>query len=446
MKNLAALGAILLIVCSFGVNAAEVSEGEIQQLREQIRLLSQRLDELEKASRQGSSAGQHSTEAAPAGVTGSEVAQVPAANPVDTTADEQELDRKIEQAVEQKVEQRMEAVSWAERLRWSGDFRYRYENLDTEGQADRNRNRIRARANLLAEVSDTMQVGLGLATGGEDPVSTNQTIGGGGSSKPISLDLAYFEWTGLENTHVVGGKFRQQHHAAGDFGLIWDSDWRPEGTSIRYDNGRFFATGFGTWLESDSAESQHEFAYGAQAGLNLPLGEQLNLLLGAGYYRFDAAAKRSFFGDGDFFGNSFNPVTQTYLYDYHELEGFAELGFEVAGRPLLLFVDYVENLEADENHQGYALGANFGEARHKGSWELNYAYKKLEADAVLGLLADSDFGLGGTDAKGSVISGAYAVHDNWNFRMTYILSETGLASEDTTDLKRLQLDLQFKYK
>lgn len=446
MRNLAALGAILLVACSFGVNAAEVSDSEIQQLREQIRLLSERLDQLEAASQRNTLAEQP---AAAATATNAGNEGWAATTPVTSSAasgNEEELDRKIEQAVDQKLEQRMAAVSWAERMRWSGDFRYRYENLATEGQADRNRNRIRARASLVADVSDTIQVGLGLATGGEDPVSTNQTIGGGGSSKPISLDLAYFEWTGLGNTRVLGGKFKQQQHAAGDFGLVWDSDWRPEGTSIRYDNGQFFAMGFGTWIESDSSKSQQEFSYGAQAGLNLPLGDKLNLLVGAGYYRFDAAGKRSFFGDGDFFGNSFNPVTQTYRYDYHEVEGFAELDLELAGRPLLLFADYVENLEADENHHGYALGANYGKAKHEGSWEFNYAYKKLEADAVLGLLTDSDFGVGGTDAKGSVFSGAYAFHDNWNFRMTYFLTEAGLASDDTTDLKRLQLDLQFKYK
>ncbi|HET6564321.1 MAG TPA: putative porin, partial [Xanthomonadales bacterium] len=436
------LGAILLIVCSNQVWAADISSTEIQQLREQIRLLSERLDELERASTAPQMADQGSGAPTPT------LAQQGTGQPggTDATQDEQDLDRKINQAVDEKLEQRMQAVSWAERLRWSGDFRYRYENLAVENADDRNRNRIRARAHLSADVSETMQVGLGLATGGEDPVSTNQTIGGGGSSKPISLDLAYFEWTGLANTHVLGGKFKQQQHSAGDFGLVWDSDWRPEGTSIRYDNGRFFAVGLGTWIESDSSKAQQEFSYGVQAGLNLPLGEHTNLLLGAGYYNFDTAGKGSFFGDGDFFGNSFNPISQTYQFDYREIEGFAELGFELFDRPILLFADYVQNLEVDENDIGYALGANYGEAKRKGSWEMNYAYKRLEADAVLGLLTDSDFGVGGTDAKGSVISGAYAVHDNWNFRMTYILSETNLASDNPTDLKRLQLDLQFKYK
>lgn len=436
MKNLAAYCTCVLILLSSGVAATEVSTDEIQALREQIRALSERLDQLEKV-----------TLAAPA------VSQTRSPLPsraIEPTAQaatsEQEFDRKIEQEVTAQVAERMAAVSWAERMRWSGDFRHRFENIDIEGREDRNRSRIRARTLLQADVSDTVKVGLSLATGGESPVSTNQTIGGGGSSKPISLDLAYFEWTGLKNTAVLGGKFKQQQHRAGNFGLLWDDDWRPEGTSIRYDDGRFFAVALGTWLESDSKSSQQEFSYGLQLGMTVPLSQQTRLTLGTGYYSFDTAGKFSFFGDGDFFGNSFDPVGGTYLYDYRETEGFVELGFELFDRPTQLFANYVQNLEVDENDSGYAFGINYNEARKKGSWELRMAYKKIEADAVLGLLSDSDFGNGGTNDKGIVVGGAYAIQDNWNFRTTYFINQINIDNADERDLDRLQLDLQFKYK
>jgi len=447
MKNLAAYCActFTLLILSASVAATEITGDEIQALREQVRLLSERLDQLEKGldtSRQAAPPAVSQT-----GTPHATPASVPPAEPTtQASAPEQEIDRKIEQAVEEQMEERMAAVAWAERMRWSGDFRYRFENVAIEGQDDRNRNRIRARAMLQADVSDTVKVGLGLATGGQDPVSTNQTLGGGGSSKSINLDLAYFEWTGLANTAVLGGKFKQQQHRAGNFGLLWDDDWRPEGTSIRYDDGRFFAVGLGTWIESDSNSSQQEFSYGLQLGLNVPLSQQLNLTVGTGYYSFDTAGKFSFFGDGDFYGNSFDPVNGTYLYDYREAEGFVELGFELLDRPTLVFANYVQNLEVDENDSGYAFGINYNEARNKGSWEVRMAYKKLEADAVLGLLTDSDFGDGGTNNEGLFFSGAYALHDNWNFRTTYFISQINIDQADERDLDRLQLDLQFKYK
>ncbi len=424
MKNYIALIGLMLLVSS-PVLQAEVSDEEVQALREQIRQLSERLDELE-----------HSRQASQGATT-----QAPM-----SAQEDRVLDEKIDQAVASKVDEKMKGGSWAERMRWSGDFRYRYEDINVENGADRNRNRIRARALLEADVSDTMRVGLGLASGSDDPVSTNQTLGGGGSTKAINLDLAFFEWSGLTNTRVVGGKFKNQLYRPGGNVLLWDGDWRPEGASLSYDDGRLFAVGMGTWLESDSNKSQKEFAYGLQAGVHLPLGEHLKLTAGAGYFQFDTAGKKTFFGDGAFFGNSFDPATKTYLYDYHEIEGFAELGFDLLGRPTKVFADYVHNRDADDNNSGYAVGFKYGKAKSRGTWEISYAYEKLEADAVLGLLADSDFGGGGTDSKGSVFGAIYAFQDNWNFQATYFLNKIDLASGNSRDFDRLQLDLNFKFK
>ncbi len=111
-----------------------------------------------------------------------------------------------------------------------------------------------------------MEVGLGLASGGDDPVSSNQTLGGGGSTKDIRMDLAYFDWSGLKDTPsftVVNSATSSTEPARN--ALLWDSDWRPEGTGIEWDNGKFFANGLGTWIESDSSSGQ-SFAYLTQAG------------------------------------------------------------------------------------------------------------------------------------------------------------------------------------
>jgi len=424
MKNYIALSGLVLFLVS-PVLQAEVSDEEVQALREQIRLLSERLDQLEQSRQM------------------EQTVSTPAPSPAQ---DESLIDQKVEQAVTATVNEKMASMSWAERMRWSGDFRYRYEDISVEDESDRNRNRIRARAVLEADVSKTMRVGLGLATGSDDPVSTNQTLGGGGSTKPINLDLAYFEWSALANTQIVGGKFKNQLHRTGGNALLWDSDWRPEGTSVSYDNGTLFAVGIGSWVESDSAKQQKEFAYGVQGGVHWPLGNSVKLTAGAGYYEFNAAGRKSFFGDGDFFGNSFDPETSTYLYDYHEMEGFAEIGFDLFGRPTSVFADYVKNQAANDNDTGYAFGFTYGKAKSRGTWEIAYLYQRLEADAVLGLLTDSDFGGGGTDSKGSVFKGAYAFDDNWNFEATYFLNKIDLQSGNPRDFDRVQLDLNFKYK
>ena len=61
-----------------------------------------------------------------------------------------------------------------------------------------------AQASRMAEVSqqteaaaaqlyDDLQVGIGLASGSDDPVSTSQPLGGGRTTEPLGIDLAYFE-------------------------------------------------------------------------------------------------------------------------------------------------------------------------------------------------------------------------------------------------------------
>jgi len=424
-KLTAVIGALALL--SSTVASADVSHDEIQALRQQIELLTQRLDALEQQNSQLQQSTQQASEA--------NLAQV-----------EQAVEQKVDQAVSEQVTEKMAAVSWAERIRWSGDFRYRYETIKIGDGDTRRRNRIRARPHLEADLGNNLVVGLGLATGGDDPVSTNQTLGGGGSSKDIKLDLAYFDWAGLENTHITGGKIKNFLVRTGGVGMMWDGDWRPEGGGARYDNGMFFAHGLGTWIESDTNRGD-EFSWVAQAGFKFGLGDDTKLRVGAGYSQFKTAGSGSFYGDDDdFFGNSFDPVTRTYLYDYNNVEVFAEMTFNVADRPLLLFGDYTVNTDADDNDTGYVFGVKYGKASGKNTWQIGYAYERLEKDAVLGLLTDSDFGGGGTDAKGSIFTGAWGLTKNLNAQFTYFLNDIGIASGNPRDFDRLQLDLSFKYK
>jgi len=429
MKKLVALMGLHFFIISTAA-FAQVSEDEIQLLRQQIEMLTNRLDALEKQNEQLAQSVAESSE------------QVVAKT-------EDVIDAKVDEAVTQQVSEKMAAVSWAERIRWSGDFRYRYENIDYAHKDDRNRSRIRARTHIEADLMPTLKVGVGLATGGDDPVSSNQTIGGGGSSKDIKLDLAYFNWSGLQDTNLIGGKMKNFLERPGKKGLQWDDDWRPEGLGGIWNNGKFFAQGLGTWLEGDSNNGT-TFAWIAQGGVNLKVGETGNLMLGGGYAEFDVAGLQPLYGDPEnFYGNSFvrNPVTGelVYKYDYHVFEAFAEYSFKLGGRSMLLFADFVHNTDAGENDTGYLFGATYGSTKKQGDWELSYFYEKLEADAVVGLLSDSDFGDGGTNAKGSVFSGTYAFSSNWNFKASYFLNEILIDTDDPEDYNRLQLDLNFKF-
>ena len=161
MKKLTTLLGLSLLIFS-ATAIAQVSDDEIKLLRQQIEMLTKRLDTLEAQNQQMAQTIEQS-------------------NAQSVAKTEEIVDAKVDTAVAEQVDEKMAAVSWAERMRWKGDFRYRYENTDQEDKDGRNRNRIRARMHLEADLAPTLQVGFGLATGGEDPVSANVTLGGGGS-------------------------------------------------------------------------------------------------------------------------------------------------------------------------------------------------------------------------------------------------------------------------
>ena len=69
----------------------------------------------------------------------------------------------------------------------------------------------------------------------------------------------------------------------------------------------------------------------------------------------------------------------------------------------------------------------------------------MQADAVVATFTDSDFGGGGTDARGHTIKGRYALRDNWALAATLFINEVDLASGSPRDYRRLQLDLEFRF-
>ncbi|GAB5449698.1 MAG: putative porin [Halioglobus sp.] len=346
-----------------------------------------------------------------------------------------------------RLEQQNEASSWTEKVKWKGDFRYRYEDIEEDGKSDRDRNRIRARAALIASPSDTTEVGLGMASGGDDPVSTNQTLGGGGSTKDLRLDLAYFKWTGLENTYVTMGKFSNPFYRPQKSGLIWDGDFRPEGLALGWKGDILFATATYSFLESDSKEDD-DVIWGGQIGASFDLGESMTLTAALKYLDIPTKGRRALDPDDpDFFGNSSIVVggEDVYAVDYNLFNGSVDLSMRVADMPLSLYADYVQNEDADDLDTGYIAGIKLGKAKKKGSWQVQYQYQVLEADATLGLLTDSDFSGGGTDGEGHKFGVKYALDSKWSIGATYFDTSTGVDLGNDADYQRLMLDTAFSY-
>ncbi len=432
---------------------------EIQALKDQLAALSAKIEQLEK--------GQASTKKAV------EDTQATADKTADVVAQERS------------------------RFSFAGDLRYRNESFDVQYvPRDRDRDRIRARLNANFRVNDTINGQIGFSTGADDPRSGNQSLDGQNSRKSFGLDVAYVTWAPNTKWKLTAGK--QRYPWTRSPSLFFDNDVNPEGVSVNFTQGNFFAGAFYDWLAERALSNSNvtnttntdSIMFGGQVGYRIPFSDSVRLTLAATYFDFDGVdAYNPLFG-GSSFGNTTATATATggpcarvvaagtncLLMDYNIAEVFADLTASVGGRPLRFFVDYAQNLEAEENptardklDTAYSAGISYGAANAtKGTWEFGAMYQQIEKDALFGQFLDSDFGDGNTDTKGFVVRGGYTVARNWTVNATLFLNElandvpqNGIvvfneatpAPLDTTtingvfdrDYKRLQLDLNYRF-
>jgi hypothetical protein len=282
------------------------------------------------------------------------------------------------------------------------------------------------------------------ATTGEDnPISGNQSLDTGLSRKSIGVDRAFFEWDATDQIAVRGGKMANPMFRPGGHPLVFDRDLNPEGLALMYESDKFFANFAGLFADERSS-GDNGILLASQAGFTGRIGDAAEITAGMSYYDYRATQGFAPFFDGTGRGNSLN-AQGNYLNDYNLVELFTEVSIEVAGHPLRVFADYVENTEARVLETGYAVGLRWRRASAPGSLDLAWAYEDLEADSVIGTFTDSDFAGGGTDGNGHAFRTNYVFRDRWNPGLTYYLNETGAAAGNLRDYKRLQADVSFSY-
>ncbi|MFH1718006.1 MAG: putative porin, partial [Planctomycetota bacterium] len=236
-----AILAVTLILLAFGplpaVRANETSELRQQILKQsrQLQELQQRLDELEAKQKQQS----------------------------------EQMEKEISEAVKDKQLGALpDSLKWAEKVKISGDLRYRHEHTDEEDgsnpgrwQNGLDRERIRARLMFEAIVNDEWDVAFRIASGNDrSPISANQDLEDAFSQKNFWLDLAYFDWhpAAAEELNVTGGKIKNPFYVVGKNQLIWDVDLNPEGIAAQVhkplSNGdQLFVNGGGFWVDESSS-------------------------------------------------------------------------------------------------------------------------------------------------------------------------------------------------
>ena len=192
--------------------------------------------------------------------------------------------------------------------------------------------------------------------------------------------------------------------------------------------------------------------YGAQVGYKFKLDKNTKVTVGLGYYNIPLSGSELADVLADEFGNTASGTT--YAYDYEIQQVFAEVKTKILGQKSTFYADYIKN-DGDSNidgisdpkeDSGFVYGVKVGNAKKRGDLAFGYAYQDLEQDATFGAHTDSDFGGGGTDTKGSKISGALGLSKNTSLALTYFDTEYGKESRgEEFDYERLQVDLKTKF-
>ena len=147
------------------------------------------------------------------------------------------------------------------------------------------------------------------------------------------------------------------------------------------------------------------------------------------------------------------------MFDYDAVTLDTEIGFTgisdflpyaaVYGQYVKSDVNAAQNINNLDDDTGYLFGVKFGHQKVADlfDWQASYNYRRLERDAWLDFLPDSDFFGGGTNAKGHEFEFVLGVHKNVSLGLDYYNTELIRVPAGQTDRAQeiLQLDLLVKF-
>ncbi len=362
---------------------------------------------------------------------------------------------------------------------------------------DRQRERVRLRLALNANVTSNVDAGIRITTGNtSDPVSTNQTLGNTGNKYSLVLDRAFLKLRPTDGLTLWGGRIPNPFFSTD---LVWDSDVNFEGAALSYAPGSqelqrefkpFVTAGVFPLQEIEGKTgiaSKDKWLVAAQAGLEWVPSTRARFKLGAAYYQyknvsgvrnltptttgqydlnspqFRQKGNTLFVIDSDANNNGnpnseFDPVyglaadyriaNLTLVADFaeffpvHVIGSFdwaRNVGFDQAE----ILTRTGQNIQPETDGFQARLTVGYPKVSERHEWQAYVGYRHLERDAVLDAFTDSDFHLGGTNAKGFMIGGEYGIYKNTSVSARWMSSDEISGLPLSIDVFQLDLNAKF---
>ena len=391
---------------------------------------------------------------------------------------------------------------WVRKLEWDGDLRLRaqFDNFASDNaptlsivdtnrsrapsllntSEDRQRFRVRARIGLTATIDDNWSAGVRLTTGSAtDPVSSNQTLGTYNNRYTVLIDRAYARYRYRDEFSVTAGRFGNPWFGTN---LLWANDLSFDGVAVQWtpkltSDIRGFVTLAALPVQEIELSSADKWLFGGQVGASIaPSPRSLGARVGVGYYHYanllgkvsppgssrNESTAPVFAQKGDSYYNISSDVLRPLLglaAEYRLLNVTGQIDLpSIAGKRVIVTGDYVRNLgfnrrevsqrvgvDVDGQVSAYHLQVAFGNADVKAlhDWQVSAAYKRIERDAVLDAYTDSDFRLGGTDARGYILGASYGVAKNTAVSLRYFSGDSISGPPLSIDVFQFDLNLKF---
>ncbi|WP_397454372.1 putative porin [Pseudomonas versuta] len=350
-------------------------------------------------------------------------------------------------------------VAWAAKTEFKGDVRVRQETVKIDGESDgknKDRQRIRARLGAYTEINPQVNTGIRIATGGgDDARSTNQDLDNYFDKKQLWLDQAYIDYhpTAVKDLHLIGGKMPQPWVSMGD--VIWDSDINPEGLAATYKHNlgnsgieMFGSAGYYTLkdnVDGEGVQFRNDLSlYAGQLGARFAPTDSLKVTLGGSVYSYnndkDSACPTT--------GTKTTPcalaVNGNSTDEFRLYEGFGQVDIANLPVPLSLYGQYVHNAATDSDQDNAWL---VGFKSKLNAFSLDYNYRDIQRNAVVGAFTDSDFANGTTGSRGHKVKVGYEIDKNFGVGVTYFLTKADYATTTQKDANAntLQLDVEAKF-
>ena len=299
---------------------------------------------------------------------------------------------------------------WVQNTTFKGDFRlrYQYEQQDDNGNTSRDRYRFRWRMGADSQITDQWMAGFRLASGGDDPRSTNQTFTDTFSSKGIRIDEAYAKYKPFTFASVIGGKMPNPFWEPKD--LIWDTDITPEGFAIQGQHELFpkfkvFWTPAAFILQEYSNNENDSWMLVLQPGIDWGMTDMLDLKVAFSRYMYDNVKGNSL----DTYSSHTNTRVNGVLaenFNANALMGEVAVKLPMPYLPYLAFFgEYIHNVSHANYDTAWLAGFKFGHKKVNefGEWQVVYNYRDLDRNSIPDFLPDSDFRGGSTNGKGSEV-------------------------------------------